>query len=138
MTRCLLFYKKASILFRVKPEIPLHFNLSKSRLCGTLSKDFSKTERIKSTGQSLSKLDEIKSIVSNKFVVQDLFLKNPCFYSESQLKLYTKFSISVLMNLHVIHNHHHHSSSEDWSGCLFFLVLRYLPYFCCFERFLAG
>jgi hypothetical protein len=37
--------------FRVKPEIPYHFSLSKSILCGTISKAFAKSKMKTSNGQ---------------------------------------------------------------------------------------
>ena len=43
------------------------------------------------------KLMKKKSSVSNKLVVQDLILTNPCCCLGSKLNLYKKFSISLLM-----------------------------------------
>ena len=52
---CFLFFRNASIHFRVKPDIPYALSFRINLLCGTVSNAFAKSSRTTSTGIPLSK-----------------------------------------------------------------------------------
>ena len=62
-----------------------------------MSKALAKSKRTTSTGVPFSKLAEMKSSVSSRFVVHDLFLTKPCCCLANNLNLYKKISSFCLI-----------------------------------------